>query len=108
VRDEVSVMSRRERLARVLWTQALDGDLKAAQLLVDAAEGRSLRALAMAIGVTFTADDYARARVRIRTWAEARGVAGLLEAGARAGVETAPLLALEAGREDERAEGAEE
>lgn len=34
---EVTVLSREERLARTLWTRALDGDLKAAQMVLAAA-----------------------------------------------------------------------
>ena len=37
---EVSLLTRRERLVRVLWTMALDGDLAACRMLLEYMEGK--------------------------------------------------------------------
>jgi hypothetical protein len=67
---ELTLLSRRERLCRILWTQALDGDLKAAQLLVELLEGRTVEAVVAQM--SFTADDYARMEARVMTWRTSR------------------------------------
>ncbi len=53
---EVTVMTREERLARTLWTRALDGDLKAAQMLLAAAREQAARCTAT---VSLTLEDLA-------------------------------------------------
>ena len=70
---EISEMSRRERMARVVWAEALDGNLKAVQLILDYTEGRPLQAMAVAAGVRFTADEYAQAEKQLAAWRASLG-----------------------------------
>jgi len=65
---EVSVMSRRERMARVLWTEALDGNLKAMQLLAETMDGRPMQPVAVGVEARFTADEYAQAALKLMAW----------------------------------------
>ncbi len=53
---EITALSREERLARTLWTRALDGDLKAAQMLLAAAREQPGRCTAT---VSLTLEDLA-------------------------------------------------
>ena len=66
-------MSRRERMARVLWTEALDGDLKAAQLIAAYTDGRPVQPVAVGAAVRFTADEYGKAAAMVEEWRGARG-----------------------------------
>ena len=64
---EVSVLARRERLARVLWTMALDGNLAAVKLLLEYMEGRPTSRVETQPHreVRFSADTLARAEARL-------------------------------------------
>lgn len=69
-RVEVSEMSRRERMLRVLWARALDGDLKAMQMILDYTDGRPVQAMEVNASVRFTSDEYAKADKRLAAWRE--------------------------------------
>ncbi len=77
---EVNIMTRRERMARVLWTMALEGNLRAMQLLAEYADGKPVQPVAVAMEAHFTADDYAAASMQLARW---RGSAELSSLGFR-------------------------
>lgn len=76
---ETNLMSRRERMARVLWTRACDGDLKAAGLVSETMDGKPVQPMAVGAEVHFTADDYSAAAARLQEWREARRLDALLK-----------------------------
>ncbi|HPM25036.1 MAG TPA: hypothetical protein PLP66_14105 [Phycisphaerae bacterium] len=67
-------MSQQERLARLLWARALDGDRHAIKLLVAYAYGVPVRSMAVAVTMQrpFTADEFGKASVRLLAWRAAR------------------------------------
>ena len=67
-RVQVSEMSRRERMLRILWAKALDGDLKAMQMILDYTDGRPVQAMEVKASVRFTSDEYAQAEKRVAAW----------------------------------------
>lgn len=67
---EISEMSRRERMLRVLWDEALDGDLKAMQMILDYTDGRPVQAMEVNASVRFTSDEYAKADRKLAAWRE--------------------------------------
>jgi hypothetical protein len=72
---EITEMSRRERMMRLLWAEALDGNLKAMQMILDYTDGRPVKAIATSAAVRFTADDYAQADKLIAAWHALQGSA---------------------------------
>lgn len=74
--EETATYSRLERLVRVLWTQALDGDMKAIRCLLEYMEGRpvvvAVEGDGQGAGVTLTGDDLFRlmrsAVERVEAW----------------------------------------
>ncbi len=67
---EVREMSRRERMLRMLWAEALDGDLKAMQMILDYTDGRPVQAMEVKASVRFTSDEFAQAEKRLAAWRE--------------------------------------
>lgn len=67
---EIREMSRRERMMRMLWAKALDGDLKAMQMILDYTDGRPVQAMEVKASVRFTGDEYAEAERRLAAWRE--------------------------------------
>lgn len=67
---EISEMSRRERMIRLLWAEALDGDLKAMQMILDYTDGRPVQAMEVKANVRFTSDEFAQAEKRLAAWRE--------------------------------------
>ncbi len=65
---EISEMSRRERMLRVLWAEALDGSLKAIQMILDYTDGRPAQAMALSGEVRLTADEYAQIEKQLSAW----------------------------------------
>ena len=61
-----------EQLARLLWTQALEGDLAAIKLLAAYAHGAPVQPVAVTVHRPFTADEYGRASARLLAWRAAR------------------------------------
>jgi hypothetical protein len=70
---EVRVMTRREQVARVLWTEALKGNLRAAQLIAAYTDGRPVQPADVEAEVRFTADEYGKAAAKVAEWRAARG-----------------------------------
>lgn len=70
---EIREMSRRERMMRMLWAKALDGDLKAMQMILDYTDGRPVQAMEVKASVRFTGDEYAEAERRLAAWRESMG-----------------------------------
>ena len=72
---EKAVYSRLERLVRVLWTKALDGDLKAIRCLLEYMEGKPVQVIAATVkkeGDSVSADELAvllsAALVKVEEW----------------------------------------
>lgn len=65
---EVSLLTRRERLVRVLWTMALDGDLAACRMLLEYMEGKPTQRMETQATqeVRMTAATLAEAESRLR------------------------------------------
>ena len=65
-------MSRREVMARLLWKQALEGDLAACRLLLEYIDGKPVQAVAAAVAHggprPITADEMARAQEAVAAW----------------------------------------
>lgn len=72
---EISEISRRERMMRLLWAEALDGDLKAMQMILDYTDGRPVQAMEVNARVRFTSDEYAQADKRLAAWRESMAAA---------------------------------
>lgn len=53
---EINALARRERLARVLWAEAVAGNLMAARLVIEHMEGRAVQPVQVAGAVRFTAE----------------------------------------------------
>jgi hypothetical protein len=69
--DDALRMTRREALARTLWTRGvIDGDMTAIKLLVELLEGKGTAAgEAGSAGPALTADHFAAAEAEYRAWA---------------------------------------
>jgi hypothetical protein len=68
--DDALRMTRREALARTLWTRGvIDGDMTAVKLLVELLEGKGAGA---GEGAQFNADQYAAAEAALRAWEAGR------------------------------------
>jgi hypothetical protein len=64
--DDALRMTRREALARALWTRAvIDGDMTAMKLLVEMLEGKGAGS---GEAVQFNADHFAAAEAALRAW----------------------------------------
>ena len=67
-------MSRRELLARVLWTRALaDGDLACARLLIECLDGKLSERSARTDSGVFTADDFSEMERLLGEWRAEKG-----------------------------------
>ncbi len=78
---EISEMPRRERMMRLLWDKALDGDLKAMQMILDYTDGRPVQAMEVKASVRFTSDDLAQAEKKLAAWRESIAAAPQLGEG---------------------------
>ena len=67
-------LSQQERLGRLLWARALDGDRDAIRLLTAYAYGVPVQSMAVAVTMQrpFTADEFGKASVRLLAWRAAR------------------------------------
>lgn len=73
---EVNELSRRERLARILWTAALEGDTHCARLILEYTEGKPVQPVEVSGELRFTADELARAEAAIRGWSQESDASG--------------------------------